>query len=177
MKHRYLRLVGGPIVALLVLTATTPVGAEDVSSIDRFQLWHACQRVTGLYIPWGLKETPMMGLLELGLTQEAYGTAISSGLRALNLHTRRVPFGSTSSPTLFVEIEVRARVVYVRLEFGKQVLDPISGERSGAGTWSTWWMGSGDAAFILSQVSRLTEEFADEYLRVNASACQGLGQD
>ncbi len=72
MEHPSLRFVRGPVVALLVLTATTPVGAEDVSSMDRFQLWYACEPISLVveYLP--------DHAAEMGLTREAITTTVRS---------------------------------------------------------------------------------------------------
>ena len=40
-----------------------------------------------------------------------------------------------------------------------------------AATWDRGVVGQGGGAYILSSVSRLTDKFIDEYLRVNESAC------
>ena len=170
MKHPSLRLVGGPIVALLVLTATTPIGVEDVSSMDRFELWNVCQPIDLLVEHLG------DDAVKMGLTREAIATTVRSRLRATRLYRR----SSRPYPYLYVKVDTLSggggTAVNVSLEFTKQVLDRISGHHGAASTWDTGAVGWADAASILSTVSQLTDKFIDEYLRVNESACQGPGQ-
>ena len=169
MKPPSLRLVGGPIVALLVLTATTPVGAEDVSSRDRFRLWNACEPISLLV------EDLHDYAVKRGLTREAITTTVRSRLRAARL------YDSESRPFLYVSVHThtgtRSTAFIAELRFIKWLPDPkLNGLEGAAITWVTGRVGQGDATYILSSVSRLTDEFIDEYLRVNASACQGPGQ-
>ena len=184
MKHPSLRFVRGPVVALLVLVATTPVGAEDVSSMDRFQLWYACEPIflAVEYLP--------DHAAEMGLTRETITTTVRSRLRAARLYSRRpdrsVPYRpgsriyvSAPRPRLSVHVNTlsEGRAFNVDLRFTKWLSDPeLNGETGRATTWDTGTVGQGDADYILSVVSRLTDKFIDEYLRVNDSACQGPGQ-
>ncbi len=78
---------------------------------------------------------------------------------------------------MYVNTLSEGRAFNVELEFNKELSDPeLNGETGRATTWDTGTVGQGDAAFILSVVSQLTDKFIDEYLRVNDSACQGPGQ-
>ena len=177
MKHPSLRFVRGPIVALLVLAlaATTPVGAEESEDfgrsvrdeIDRFDLWNACEPIYLLIE--GLGD----GAVKSGLTHEAITTTVRSRLRAARLYR-----GSRRSPHLYVNVNALSggRAFNVFVGFNKPFFDRISGRAGSATTWDTRMVGQGDAAYILSLVSQLTDKFIDEYLRVNDSACQGPGQ-
>lgn len=167
MKHPSLRLVGGVVAALLA--TVTPVHADDVQariSLDRFRLWNACQPIDLLVEPLDDDAAKM------GLTREAITTAVRSRLRAARLYS------SGTGPYLYVVINAlppRGRdggtAVSISLRFTKPVFDRISGRHGPARTWDTGAVGWGDAAYILSGVSQLMDEFIDEYLRVNESAC------
>ena len=181
MKHPFLRFVRGPMVALLVLTATTPVGAEESEDfgrfmrdeIDRFKLWNACEPI---YLA---VEDLDDDDAKRGLTREAITTTVRSRLRAARLYSSEY---APSQPYLYANVntlsgESRVMAYSTALEFKKSLPDPkLNGLEGHATTWETGVVGQGDAAYILSSVSRLTDKFIDEYLRVNDSACQGPGQ-
>lgn len=151
MKHPSLRLVGGPVVALIMLTATAPVGAEDVSSMDRVELWNACEPIDLLVEHLG------DDAVKMGLTREAIATAARSRLRAARLYRG----SSRPYPYLYVKINTQSgpggTAVDVSLQFTKQVLDRISGHHGAASTWETGAVGWGKADDILSWVSQLTD--------------------
>ena len=165
-------LVGAGVA---LLAAATPIGAEESEDfgrsirdgIDRFQLWNACEPIA-----LSVEDVDDAGVTR-GLTREAIITAVRSRLRAARLYR-----GDETLPRLYVNVNVvEGSTAYcVSLEFIKWVSDPISGRGGRAVTWSAGSAGQGGAAFILSVVSQRTDEFIDEYLRVNTSACRGLGQ-
>ncbi len=179
MAHRFLpRFVGGVVVALLV--AATTIYADDIldrlhNNIDRFELWNACQPILLIVEP--IHDDAV----QIGLTYEAISTMVRSRLRAARLYRDlNVPFSDDGRliPYLYVNVgaigDARAIGIHVRFAFKKHVSDPISGKDGIATTWRKVREGittSPDADFILSAVSRLTDEFIDEYLRVNESAC------
>ena len=174
MKHPSLRIVGGVVAALLA--TVTPMHADDVQdriNLGRFQLWHACQPIDLLV------ESPDDDEVKMGLTRESITTTVRSRLRAARLYRE----STRPSPYLYVVINALPRdrggdtAFSVRLEFRKHFFDRISYRAGSASTWDTGAVGWGDAAYILSGVSQLMDEFIDEYLRVNESACQGPGQD
>ena len=164
MKHPSLRLVKGPIVALLVLAAPTSVGAEGVSSSDRFQLWNACKPIDLVV------EHLNDAAVKISLTREAITTAVRSRLRAARLYS------SKTAPFLYVSVTlVRTRTTSssISLKFNKWLPDPkLNGQVGSATTWNRHVVQQGgNADYILSAVSQLTDLFIDEYLRVNGSAC------
>ena len=65
-------------------------------------------------------------------------------------------------------------VFYAGLEFQKRLSDPVSGDASYATTWEGSRLmqnvNDHDVAALLAQI---TDKFIDEYLRVNAPACEG----
>lgn len=158
--------------------------------MDRFQLWYACEPI---YL---IVESLPDHAAEWGLTREAITTAVRSRLRAARLYSRSsrrsVPYRpgsivhvSDSRALLYVHVNSlsEGEAFSVDVEFKKRLSDwsrlpdpARSGEAGRATTWDTGSVGQGDADYILSTVSQLTDRFIDEYLRVNASACQGPGQ-
>ena len=138
-------------------------------NVRRFELWNACKPISWVNV--GVSD----GGVARGLASEVVEATVRGRLRAAGLHGRDAwPLW----PSLYVGISAlgRGRAFYVKLEFWKRVFDPISGEDGTATTWERGMVGQGDAALILSLVSKLTDEFIDAYLRVNASACQGPDQ-
>lgn len=157
--------------------AVTPIEAEESTDfglsiqdrVARFELWNTCGQINLLV------ESLRDWEIERGLTTEDIATTVRSRLRAARLYgTSGVtsgPYGIV--PTLYVNVSASPRglAFHVRLEFKKQVFDPISGQENLATTWIIGSTGQGDAGYILSWVSRLTDRFIDEYLRVNEPAC------
>ena len=164
-------------LTVVLLGAATPIGAEESADfefstqdrIDLFQLWNACGQINLLV------ETLRDVEIERGLTTEDLATTVRSRLRAARLYgTSGVtsgPYGIV--PALYVNVSAVSgvRAFHVRLEFKKQVFDPISGQENLAATWDIGSTGQGGAGYILSWVSRLTDRFIDAYLRVNEPAC------
>lgn len=141
--------------------------AQAIDRIDRFKLWNACEPIN-LLVEWLDDED-----VRMGLTHEAITTTVRSRLRAARLYgTNEI---TDPSPTLYVNVNSvgGTRAFSVKLDFQKQVSDPISGHNGSATTWSKALTGQhgGDAGYILSGASQLTDMFIDEYLRVNESAC------
>ena len=165
MAHRsLLRLVGGVVAALLV--SVTPISAQSIveQRVDRFKLWNACEPIY-LGVEYLGDEA-----IKMGLTREAITTTVRSRLRAarLRIYRGRDPY------LLYVNVTTLSRgtAFSVRLEFKKRLPDPeLNGKKGFATTWNTMTVGQGDAAYILSVVSRLTDQFIDEYLRVNEPSC------
>ncbi len=155
MQHRRLKLVGGVVVALLVVA--TPISADDT-----FRLGNVCEPVNLL-----VEELPH-GAAEIGLTRGDIATTVRSKLRAARLYgTSRI------IPVLYVNVNVQGIAFSVRLEFRKMLFDPISEMANAATTWNKSMTGQSgsNADYILSTASLLTDMFIDEYLRVNEPAC------
>ena len=79
----------GPVMAVLLFIGTS-VLAEEVSDLDRFQLWNDC-RAMNLVVE-GLNQDAA----EIGLTREAIETAVRSRLRAARL------YNADAGPFLYV---------------------------------------------------------------------------
>ena len=156
-------------LTLALLGAVTPIGAEESAdfglfiedSVDRFQLWNTCGQI-GLLV-----ENLRDEAIERGLREEDIATTVRSRLRGARL------YGTISIPILYVNVYTLSRGIAfdIGFNFRKMVFDPISGKSGVATTWERGTVGLGYAAYILSVVSQLTDEFIDEYLRVNEPAC------
>ena len=171
MKHRHLRLVGGVVVALLI--ALTPIYADDTTEDFRSELAEA---LNGLFelgneckpINLAVEEVGSRGIA-MGLTKEAITTTVRSRLRAARLYR------SGSGPYLYVNVNILpgATAFSVTFEFRKLLSDPkLSGLEGFATTWDRAMVGQTmNVGYIFSWISQLTDEFIDDYLRVNESAC------
>ena len=167
---------------------------EDFADIKKLlsvelQLWANCYPVN-LYISLDADAKKILG--------DTVRTLIRSRLRAARLFNDGDPL---LEPRLIVSVLVipekasvsssarppHARAFVITFSLYKFVVDGIwptgkwdpeqrldNNFKGLAITWEDGKIGSwGDRAFILSGVSELTDQFIDEYLRVNADACEG----
>ena len=151
----------GPVMAVLLFIGTS-VLAEEVSDLDRFQLWNDC-RAMNLVVE-GLNQDAA----EIGLTREAIETAVRSRLRAARL------YDADARSYLYVQVTVVGGGYNVNVEYKKVVVDPASGQSHYATTWDVGGTGTHgrDGNYILTSTSQDMDRFLDEYLRVNADACE-----
>lgn len=152
-----------PLVAGASLFFTAAAWAETaVSGLDRFRLFNNC-RSLDLVIEDLNKDAPRIGLKKKEIT-----IAVRSRLRAARLYSK----GQLAY--LYVNVTVTNLAFGIKVEYKKWLGDAVSGERGGATTWDAGSIGTHgqDSGYILSSVSRHTDEFIDEYLRVNESACE-----
>ena len=148
-----------------------PVRAEDdatlraraKANIDRFQLWNDC-RPMGLIV-----ERLNSDSEKIGLTKEAIEVAVRSRLRSARLFSDDIP----KIYYLYINVNVKNRAFNISVDYEKPLYDTKSEITQIATTWSKGMVGvhGGDANYILSGVSQKTDQFIDEYLRVNADAC------
>ena len=145
-----------------LLTSSPAASSNEVSDRDRFQLWNYCLPVELLV------ETLDQDAADIGLTEEAITIAVRSRLRAARLYDV-----NASRTLLYVNVLVTNHAYGVDLTYHKWFDDMISGGSGFAMTWSTGSIGTHaeNAGFILSSLSRHTDRFVDEYLRVNAASC------
>ena len=150
-------------VALAVLILAS-VSARADETIDRFQLWAECR--TMHLVVEGLHDDAA----RIGLTEDSIETAVRSRLRAARLYTTDFSF-----QYLYVHVSVRSFVFFTGIKFIKIMTDPRSNESGFAATWSTSSIGTHEknSNYILGGVLQHVDEFIDEYLRVNESACSG----
>ena len=149
---------------VVVLTAST-VQAQTVSDLDRFALFNACRPmrlvVEGLY----------PDVQASGLTEERIQLAAESRLRAARLYTESMEKANLTH--LYININVVGRAHSVSVAYRRWVTDPVNNSEGPATTWDTGSTGthSGDASFIIQDLSRHLDKFLANYLRVNDSAC------
>lgn len=160
-----------PTVGLALVLAAHSGAAEEVTTTDRFELWNGCGTVQLVV------EQLSDNAEKIGLRKEDIETAVRSRLRGARI------YAESAHAYLYVNVNVVGRAYSVRFEFLRRVrvLLPfwVKRERMDflAGLAPTWDRGSagthGDASgFILSGVAQHTDEFIDEYLRVNAGSCK-----
>ena len=158
MKHSSLSLIAAASLAF-----AGPAWGEDVATkYDRFKLWNDC-------LPMGLLiESLPKGASDIGLTKETLTTTVRSRLRAARL------YNASGLEYLYLNVNVFGKAFNVDLGFRKVVKDVMSGELNHGTTWSTGSTGTHgrNPGFIRSTVSEHTDEFIDEYLRVNEEACK-----
>ena len=126
-----------------------------------------------------------------GLTEESIRNAAESRLRAagiydpkatpylyVNVNVGRPEKGSRHFPLYSIGVEYKRVLFDDRvLGLGYRVLDSDWGIKlyGFATTWDIGGAGQGDSSYILSNLSRLLDEFLVEYLRVRDSkSCQDL---
>lgn len=176
MEHCRLRLVGGVLVALSVLLAAAPLRAvtdADVEEAERFLYWTGCSPLRlGLFMP---PDSIAPDSASMGLTKAVVATAVRSRLRAARICT-----DDDEAPALLVNVTVlhskqrSGGAFAVDIGLHKRVYDPLSGVSGYVQTAVcnlSLGLHAGKAAFILSAISQRMDEFIDEYLRVNESAC------
>ena len=155
------RKLGPWLAAALLLTAAS-ASAGAVSESDRFYLWNEC-RPTSLFV-----ERLPDDATATGLTEEAIEIAVRSRLRAARLYS------DSALSYLYINVNVVGRAFGIGVEYNKYVRDLATKLERRATTWDVGSTGThgGDSNFILSGVTQHTDEFIDEYLRVNTDACK-----
>ncbi len=148
---------------LMVLAGTPTWATEEVSVRDRFKLWNDCQPI-GLAV----EELPE-DAKEIGLTKERIQTAVESRLRVAGIYDSDL-IGAEF--WIYVNVNVVGRGYSISFDFITLVRRPTLGYGSAA-IWNSGGTGThgGDGGFILQYVSEYTDQFINEYLRVNADAC------
>ncbi len=153
------------IAALLVAPGLAM--AQDSTAptrADRFQLWNECKPIDLVV------ESLNNDAAKIGLTKEQIETAVRSRLRAARIYTPEI---NNTSPYLYVNAHVVSSAYTIGFYLKKVVTDLKSDKLGSASTWDRRTTGTHgrDAGYILQGVSRHTDIFIDEYLRVNAEAC------
>ena len=165
------RRIGLWLVIASLLATSPAASADEVSYYDRFELWNGCKDVKLLV------ESLSDDAGEIALRKEDIETAVRSRLRGARIYDDR------TSAYLYVNINVVGIAFNIDVQFnrGVEVVYPFWEKPEGifplAGHAPTWQWGStgthaNDPSYILSAVARHTDKFIDEYLRVNADACE-----
>ena len=147
---------------------TGHVAAQEVSDIDRFDLFNECAQIR-LVI-----ESLDDDAAAIGLTQARIRTLAESRLRAARLYDN-----SSLVARLYIRVSVlnydngRGGAFAYEVHYGKRLHDSMSDLTVITDTWKKTNLGThgGDAGFILQGVSERLDEFILEYLRVNEAAC------
>ena len=151
-----------PWLLATFLFSASSAWADEVSDDDRFQLWNGC-------LPMELVvENLPQDAADIGLTKEEITVAVRSRLRAAQLYE-----AYALDAFLYVQVHVARHIYTIDFFLAKWARDTFDNE----GLAKTWTVGSigthgKNPSFILSSVSRHTDSFIDEYLRVNADACK-----
>ena len=161
-----------PLSALataVLLSTVPPIDAEDVMDSsskarrDCFELGNVCNPINLLVEAIDSNDEAM------GLTRKAIITTIRSRLRAARLYKSG---RGAYRYYLYVNVNTLDPAFTIKVQFNKMFTDPVSGVESSAITWDKGTVGKApNAAYILSVLAQLTDEFIDSYLRVNAPAC------
>ena len=157
-KTAQLRRVIPLFVLLQVVLATKASQAQNIDQ-DRFQLYAGCTPVQ-LHIQGGMSQ--------LGIDTASVRRAASGRLKAARIYSE------DAVNALLVEMSVVSQAFAVQAHFHKPVLDPWTNLTRMAPTWSAGRIGvhSFDRTGILGRISFLVDRFINEYLRVNADACE-----
>ena len=160
-----IRKLGPWLAAALMLTAAS-ASAGAVSDVDRFELWNECRPLRLIV------ETLSDDATAIGLTEEAIGIAVRSRLRAARIYSdSRV---ETEWAFLYFLVQVVGPAVSIDVTYNKSVIDVATELQLTAASWRVSATGThgGDSSVILSSVAGYTDQFIDEYFRVNTDACK-----
>ena len=156
-----IRIIWLVLLAILATSQADRTLAQEVSTLDRFQLFNECRPMrllVGELSPDAAK---------IGLPEASIKVALESRLRSARL------YDSDTAPHLFILATVFDEGAFsVGLQYRKVLRDLASDETVLATSWSRDAVGRGDAAFVLSGISQQMDQFLVEYLRVNESACK-----
>ena len=177
-----LRLILSAVALTLVLAA--PSGAAEkvttvekaTKKLDRFDLWNGC-RPMGLFVE-GLPDDAG----KIGLRKKDIEIAVRARLRGARIYEE---INASSHSVLYVNVNVVGRAFKIIVEFNRSVevllpsrvkpegMDPLINYVT---TWQSGVTGThgATAEYILSSVAHYTDEFIDEFLRVNADACRRI---
>lgn len=156
----------GLCAAAMMLSASA--FAEEVSDWDRFQLWNECRPVE-LFV--NFEGDTAKDADDFGVTKRAVEVAVRSRLRAARLYTEDQNKAALSS--VLVTVDIFDSAYGTHFEYRKFMRDLATEVASTASSWSTRVIGTHgrDATYVLDTVAQDTDTFIDEYLRVNADAC------
>ena len=153
-----------PTVALALVLATPASAAENVTELDRFELWNDC-RPLSVDVHLQDKES------NLGLTEEAIEVAVRSRLRGARIYSQDT--NKTNWSLLYIHLHVVSRAYSLTFQYQKVVRDEATKMLFQTTTWISGETGThgGLSDATLAGVAQRTDKFIDEYLRVNADAC------
>ncbi|MYE02883.1 MAG: hypothetical protein F4Y03_16720 [Alphaproteobacteria bacterium] len=155
-----MRIVLSLLVALSCAFSLSTQAAE-LSSWDRFKLWNDCEPMQLVV------EKLSADASDIGLEREALEISVRSRLRAARI------YGLESKFYLHLIVSIVGRAFSIEITYNKVLHDIASAETGYAITWVRSGTGTHgqDSSYVISLVSQYTDEFIDEYLRVNDAAC------
>ena len=148
----------------LIIALATPCAAAAQHDQDLFNLFTRCAELSIII------ETLPEDAKDMGLTETELEVAVRSRLRAARIYDADAVY--PPSPSLYLNVNYVGSAFHIKLMLSKRLNDPVSNLSGRAGTWFAGTTGvSRRADFIISSVSRLMDEFIDEYLSINEEAC------
>lgn len=134
--------------------------AAPVAAQERFRLFTECSPV-GLDV---VVQVDSNG--RINLTKDAVTRAVRSRLRAARIYSDTI-----DRVWLLVRVQVVSQAFGIDFAFRRVMF--IESEYGSATTWNAGGLGThgNDSGAIINGVSRYTDTFIDEYLRVNAETC------
>ena len=148
-----------PILAAIL--AVLPAGAsEKAGDLEKWRLWNDCR-------PVSIRVEPLLEDAKgAGLTEENLRATVESRLRRAGV------YGEEADAHAYVRVSVVGEAFSVRVLFRPRVYRPGLGSAFVA-TWGEPATGlhGHDIGHVLEQVVERADRFADNYLRVNAEAC------
>ena len=138
---------------------------SEADDADRFQLCNSCRPME--LVVEGLNNDAK----KIGLTEERLKVAAESRLRAARLYTDS--WSAASGAFLYINVNAFRNSFSLLVQYNKRLIDPVSGETSASGTWSSGTVGGhgGDPGYIGQSLSERLDKFLVEYLRVNEKDC------
>ena len=162
-----------PWVAVAGLALAVPLEGQEVTASDRFGLFTECAPIFASGVINGEEAE------EIGLTRDRIDTMAESRLRAARLWTDSYLGLSLPSPP--PQLSIGVAVFEGAFAYKMSLSRLVDGFGSGTGFATTWkqptaaWPAigthSGDASFIMQQLSEEIDAFILAYLRVNEGSC------
>ena len=146
-----------------------------ISSEEAFRLWNDCQPIAFSVHLQGENEAS-----KIGLTKEAVETAVRSRLRSARIfkddpdRRRSISLPPTVNGFLQVSVTLTTASLGMSMRSEKVMTDEASGYVGWTPTgWRRGLLGghADDGYYVLSGIAPAIDEFIDDYLRVNESAC------
>ena len=146
-----------------------------ISSEEAFELWNDCQPIAFSVHLQGKNEAS-----KIGLTKEAIETAVRSRLRSARIFKddpdRRRSISLPPKVNGFLQVSVTLTAVSLDMSMGFEKVMTDEASRYVGWTPTGWWRGLlgehvDDGYYFLSGIAPVIDEFIDDYLRVNESAC------
>ena len=144
---------------------------QDAESLSRFRLFTNCQPVRLMVLELRDSEDA----IRIGLKRDEIITAVRSRLRASSLYDA----AKSGLFILYVEVLVLDSAFSIHVKLVKFLFDINSSTHSYASTWETSYIGvhGNSSEYIMSGIYKGTDEFIDEWYRVNKpnGKCLKLG--